>query len=95
LRRAKAQHVAAASVEDITLDELRRVKDAIGDRINDATLPAHVQAKLLGEFRLYVEAILRIERSRPQQVEPKKLSKADELRARRDARLAAADAAGE
>jgi hypothetical protein len=92
LRRVKAQEVSAASAEDITLNELRRVKDAIGDRIDDETLPAHVQVKLLGEFRLYVEAILRIERTRPQRVEPKKLSKADELHARRDARLAAADA---
>jgi hypothetical protein len=79
----------------MSLDELRRVKDAIGDRINDVTLPAHVQAKLLGEFRLYVEAILRVERARPQRVAPKKLSKADELRARRDARIAAARHAGE
>jgi hypothetical protein len=68
------------------LTELRRLKDEVGNRLDDDSVPHHVQVRLLAEFRHLVEAILAIERQKPQ---PRNKSLTDELVARRAARMRA------
>src|SRR5262249_28988451 len=92
-RARRAQRAQGPSSADaVALAELRDMKDRIGERLNDASLPAHVCARLLAEFRQTVLSILAIERQQPPAAE-KEMSIVEELRARRAERLNAGRAA--
>lgn len=84
--------VAGASpVVDEALSSLKERKDVLGNALHDPDrlTPAEL-SRLSSEFRLTVESILRVERSRPVEQPAKVPTFADELRARRNARLEAA-----
>src|SRR4051794_32462632 len=88
-RAHRSRESDALGAMDEALRDLRERKEQVGDALGVEGLSAGELSRLCAEFRQLVLAILALEGRKPVERPAQKPTKADELRARRQARHAA------